>query len=85
MQRRRQPRPCEPGNWTPLSGEGLLEVGEELIWDASGVSHRAVVMSGGALQSAGGRILSHLRVPVVRWSVPDHGWDGASLPSVCRA
>ena len=44
------------GELDALVQAGLLHVGEELIWKRRGVSHRAVVMSGGALQFSDGRI-----------------------------
>ncbi|WP_373873362.1 restriction system modified-DNA reader domain-containing protein [Actinoplanes derwentensis] len=44
------------GELDALVRAGLLDVGEELIWERRGASHRAVVVSGGALQLADGRI-----------------------------
>ncbi|WP_373871956.1 restriction system modified-DNA reader domain-containing protein [Actinoplanes regularis] len=44
------------GELDPLVRAGLLHGAEELIWKRRGASHRAVVMPGGALQLADGRV-----------------------------
>ncbi|MFF5291348.1 restriction system modified-DNA reader domain-containing protein [Paractinoplanes globisporus] len=44
------------GELNALVQAGLLRADEELIWKRRGVSHRAVVTSGGALELEDGRI-----------------------------